>query len=106
GDGYDGRERVDAIDEIDRVDHADDPDHRDDRSDDTELDVVSAKRNGGEMNAEADQDHRRRKLDKELLRRIGTEQVVVDPQADDERAAGQNGKQVSEVLGNELRGVG
>src|SRR4029077_19791782 len=106
GDGHERGQRINAVDEVDGIDDAHDPDHRDHGADDAKLDSVSAYRNEGEVKAETDQDYGRGGLDKELLRRVGSEKIVVNPEADDQRAAGQNGEEVGEVLGDQLRGVG
>ena len=56
-----------------------------------------------ELKAEGDQDQRRRELHGELLRRVRADEVVVDAEADDERAAGEDGEEVGEVLRDQVR---
>src|SRR5205085_10148440 len=52
-----------------------------------------------------DQDDRRGRLHEELFRSVGAEEIVVDAESDDERAAGENGEEVGEIFRYEYGGV-
>ncbi len=58
------------------------------------------------MKSEGDEDDRRRELHGELLRRVRSDQIVVDAEADDQRAAGEQGEEIRDVLRHEARGLG